>query len=141
MKLKAFTLIELLLVVGLIGILAGVTIAIINPDKIAKKGRDATRKKDMALISSALEQYYADNNAYPPTQSGNSVSSLPLSGTPKYIQSIPADPNTYSYCYTSATPFQSYVLCARMETDPASVPTGITSCQSSGTSYCITNVF
>lgn len=138
---KGFTLIELLIVVGLIGVLSGFVIVVINPNTQFKKARDANRKKDLSLISNALEQYYADNNRYPATQTGNSVSLLPLTGSPKYIQSIPADPGTYTYCYTSTTPFQNFVLCARLESGVASVPAGITSCQLSGVSYCLTNSF
>ncbi len=135
---KGFTLIELLIVIGLIGVLSGFVIVVINPQTQFMKARDANRKKDLSLISNALEQYYADNNRYPATMA---VSSLPLAGSPKYIQSIPVDPNTYSYCYTSTTPFQNFVLCARLESGVASVPVGIISCQASGVSYCLTNAF
>ncbi|PIR42690.1 hypothetical protein CO058_00400 [candidate division WWE3 bacterium CG_4_9_14_0_2_um_filter_35_11] len=141
----AFTLIELLIVVGVIGILSGLVIVVINPNTQFAKARDSNRKKDLALISSALEQYYADNNAYPATQSGNSVSALPLAGSPKYIQSIPADPKSgFAYCYTSVSPYQTFNLCAKLESG-ADQLNGATTCTPTGAGgtgdYCLTNSF
>ena len=139
---KGFTLIELLIVIGLIGVLSGFVIVVINPQTQFMKARDANRKKDLSLISNALEQYYADNNRYPATMA---VSSLPLAGSPKYIQSIPADPKSgYAYCYASVTPFQTFNLCAKLESGVADQLNGATSCGPTGSgtwTYCLTNSF
>ena len=145
MNKKSFTLIELLIVVGLIGILAGLTIAIINPDNIAKRGRDANRKKDLSLISTALEQYYADNNKYPDSATIADLGTL-LLGSPKYINQMPTDPATgYSYCYSSATPFQTYNICARLEAGTAELNGATTFAptnqSATGADYCLTNPF
>lgn len=144
LRLNAFTLIELLLVVGLIGVLSGVTIAIINPDNIAKNGRDATRKKDLSLISSALEQYYADNNIYPTSANIGALGTL-LTGTPKYINVMPIDPKTgYSYCYSSPAGNQTFNLCAKLESGTTQL-NGATTCTPTGPGgtgdYCLTNSF
>src|SRR3989338_1134971 len=137
----AFTLIELLIVIGLIGVLSGFVIVVINPNTQFAKARDSNRKKDLALISSALEQYYADNNAYPATMA---VATLPLASSPKYIQSIPADPKSgFAYCYTSASPYQTFNLCAKLESGATQL-NGATSCTPTGTGtieYCLTNSF
>lgn len=60
---RAFTLIELLIVVTIIGILAGMgMVAFLNQQKIA---RDAQRKADLNIASGALQSYFAVNRAYP----------------------------------------------------------------------------
>lgn len=64
-KKKAFTLIELLIVLAIIGALSGILITAINPAKQFAKARDATRKKDLAIISAGLEQMYSMINRYP----------------------------------------------------------------------------
>lgn len=142
---SGFTLIELLIVVGLIGIISGFIIVVINPNTQFAKGRDSNRKKDLALISSALEQYYADNNVYPSSITYATVASLPLTGSPRYIQSIPADPKSgFAYCYTSVSPFQTFNLCAKLESGATQL-NGATTCNPTGAGgtgdYCLTNSF
>ena len=58
---KGFTLLEILLVVGIISILAGIVIVAINPSKQLATVRNAERKSDIKQIDSALTQYYIDN--------------------------------------------------------------------------------
>lgn len=58
-----FTLIELMVVVAIIGILMAAGILAFS--NAQRNARDAARIADMDAISKALEQYYADNNAYP----------------------------------------------------------------------------
>ncbi|PIP15252.1 hypothetical protein COX47_00635, partial [Candidatus Roizmanbacteria bacterium CG23_combo_of_CG06-09_8_20_14_all_35_49] len=58
MNRKAFTLIELLLVIIILGVLA--TLIIGNFFTSLKKGRDARRKGDLEQIQRALEMYYED---------------------------------------------------------------------------------
>ena len=60
---KSFTLIELLVVISIIAIL--VAVAIVSYSNIQMKGRDAKRKANLATVQQALEQFYADNGAYP----------------------------------------------------------------------------
>jgi len=64
---EAFTLVELLIVVSIIGILAGVAIAVINPNKVRGRARDGVRKNDIAVIKGAIENYYSEHNIYPAT--------------------------------------------------------------------------
>lgn len=51
---QGFTLVELLVVIAIIAILAAVVILIINPLELMKRGRDATRLKDLSNLSSAI---------------------------------------------------------------------------------------
>lgn len=103
-NLKGFTLVELLIVVGIIGILA--TLLMANFIGVRQRARDAQRKSDIRQIQSALELYRSDIGNYPASLStcGSSLTG----GTPAstYMQRIPCDPsgstyyNSGSYRYT-----------------------------------------
>lgn len=62
---RAFTLIELVLVITVIGILAGTALIAINPSKRLKQARDAQRKTDINMIANALSDYANDIGTYP----------------------------------------------------------------------------
>jgi general secretion pathway protein G len=64
MKRRAFTLIELLIVVAIIAILAA--IAIPNFLSAQVRSKIARAESDMRSVSLALEAYYTDYNDYPP---------------------------------------------------------------------------
>lgn len=66
---KGFTLIELLIVIVIIGILSGLSMAVIKPNSMKANGRDAQRQSDLRLIQNALEMYFADHRAYPCSKS------------------------------------------------------------------------
>lgn len=62
---KAFTIVEFLISVAILGLLASVIIAAINPlDKIAQ-GRDSNRIAAMKQTGTALESYYTKYSRYP----------------------------------------------------------------------------
>ncbi len=112
---KGFTLIEILLVVALIAILAGIVILAINPAKQLADTRNSQRRIDVRTIIDAIYQYNLDNN-------GAVVSTIPSSSTcpgtvdsqicqtagtctglvdlsvitnnSKYVVAIPADPSS-----------------------------------------------
>jgi len=62
---KGFTLIELLIVIAIIGILASVLIAVINPAKQQAKAKDAVIKSTMAKIGLTVNTYYGGYSNYP----------------------------------------------------------------------------
>jgi len=88
---KAFTLIELLIVVAIIGILAA--IAVPNFLNAQIRAKVARCEADQRSIGTALETYRLDQNGYPP--GGASLALLGLdkltSPTP-YMSSLPHDP-------------------------------------------------
>lgn len=84
---RGFTLTELLIAVSIIGLLLGVVL--INWRVQIDRGWDVLRKKHLADLKRALEEYYNDKGCYPSvsvlTQCGGA-------GLQPYLQKIPCDP-------------------------------------------------
>ncbi len=81
---KGYTLLELMIVVAIAGIL--ITLAVPTFQQSALKAREATLKQNLFTIRAVLDQYYADNNAYP-----QSLSDVVEAG---YLREVPTDPFT-----------------------------------------------
>src|SRR5436305_4436231 len=60
---SGFTLLELLIVISIIIVLAGITIATMG--YVQDKGRRSRAEAEIAAMSAALESYKADNGIYP----------------------------------------------------------------------------
>ncbi len=81
-----FTLIELMVVVSLITILAGIGMAQYKHG--VRTAQEAVLKEDLFRMSDAIDQYYSDKGQYPPD-----LNSLVSEG---YLRQIPKDPFTNS---------------------------------------------
>jgi len=75
---SAFTLIELLAVITIIGILAGLTLGAAGA--VRRHGATSTAKAEVAALQAACDRYFADNNLYPSNTSVNPASSVAPSG-------------------------------------------------------------
>jgi len=62
---KGFTLVELLIVIGLLGAIALIVIAAINPIEQSNRARDTRFKADSGQLISAIERYYAARGSFP----------------------------------------------------------------------------
>lgn len=62
---QGFTLVEMLIVMVIIIMLAMAMIGTLNPIALVGKANDATRKKDLARIKVAFEEYFNDRGCYP----------------------------------------------------------------------------
>ena len=110
-KQRGFTLIELLITVAIIAIL--ISIGSASFLRAQRQSRDAQRKSDLEQVASALEQYYADENTYPESdsnlidcQDGSGATTItwgnPFTCGPRtYLAELPEDPTATAYTYSS----------------------------------------
>src|SRR3989338_328364 len=60
-RIKGFTLIEFIIVVAIIGVLAGITIIALNPTQQFSKANNTTREANVSAILNAINQNMTDN--------------------------------------------------------------------------------
>jgi general secretion pathway protein G len=101
-----FSLIELMIVMSLIVILAGITISVNANGQT--RAREAVLKEDLFRMRDAIDQYYADKNAYPPT--------LEDLVSAKYLRAVPVDP------FTNSTDTWQTTLSELDPANPSAVP-------------------
>ena len=83
---QGFTLIELMIVMVIITILAGIGLAVYGNS--VQSAKEATLREDLFRMREAIDQYHADRNRYPAT--------LEALVEDKYIRMVPVDPITRS---------------------------------------------
>lgn len=105
---SGFTLIELIVVIAILGILAGIGLTSFRTSQM--KSRDAKRKSDLEQVQRALEMYMNDYSNYPTSAGGKIVlpggaltwgtSEFKDSKDTIYIKQLPGDPRgSPEYCY------------------------------------------
>lgn len=127
-KQRAFTLIELLIVMIILAILSGLGLMAFGT--IQMKSRDSRRKQDLASISKALDVYYNDYGVYPES-SGGVIYGCGIGGAEActwgsaweddkgslYMSALPVDPDVSHTYYYHQVSDHSYYLFARLENE------------------------
>lgn len=126
-KTKGFTLIEVLIVIGIMAVLAAVVLVAVNPARQFKLARDAQRVSNVNALLNTIGQNIAEHKglftcgtstvAIPivPTviKSGSGGFDLASCVVPAYISSLPFDPSAPNAHYATTTDYDSgYVLYA-----------------------------
>jgi prepilin-type N-terminal cleavage/methylation domain-containing protein len=114
--LKAFTLIEILIVISIIGILT--SLATVSYVSSQKQVRDLQRKSDLNQYRTALENYANSHSGLYPVKGAKAVADTLCVASLLNLTSCPADPKspTHVYYYLSDTNGTTYLLWSDSET-------------------------
>lgn len=147
-KKEGFTLVELLIVIGVIGILTA--LALPNFFAVRERARDSKRKSDLNQMQKAIELYKSDQSPlqqYPATAVLATCGSTWSNATTAvvYMKKVPCDPSddTTPYTYTrNAADTLQYTIVACLEnqsdSDKDAVDTCTTGTNANKVSYTIT---
>jgi len=151
---RSFTIMELLIVIGIIAVLAAACLILLNPFQQINKSWDAKRKQELAALQKTFQDYYNDNSAFPTDNDvcydavveANGICSCHICGqdqdTPTfspYLTRLPCDPQhgKYDYLYqyncTDKNWFKVYALID--ENDPVAA----TAAASNAYDYVVTS--
>ena len=115
---RGFTLIEILLVMGIIAILAAVVIVAINPARQFAQARNSQRTSNVFSILNAISQNMSDNGGVFTCPAGaipTTATAIKSSGgydgasclTPTYLPTIPFDPSATGAHFISNTDYDT----------------------------------
>ncbi len=99
---QGFTLIEILVVIGMIALLATIVLIAINPARQFRQGRDTKRTSNVNAILNAIGQYTADNKGNLPSAITTTKTEIKKTSgidiceilVPKYLPALPIDPTS-----------------------------------------------
>lgn len=107
-KRTAFTLIELMVVITIIGVLS--TMVLVSLEEARGKARDARREADIRQIILAMEMGFSDTEKY--VQAANTPIKIPCQNPPncttpgdgRYLDPVPQDPKEGKYLWRDNSP-------------------------------------
>lgn len=111
---KGFTLVEVLLVIVIIAILAGIVIVAVNPARQIAQTNNTERSADVKTILDAVHQYAVDNRGALPANitttataigSGTGLIDICADLVPTYVAEMPFDPTATGAAYTSCASY------------------------------------
>lgn len=115
---RGFTLLEVLLVVSILAILAGIVLLAINPKRQLAQTRNTQRSVDVSTILDATYQYMLDNNGDVPSDVTTTDTEICATGAASctglvdmsvltnnetFLTSLPQDPRCSSVCAANGT--------------------------------------
>ncbi len=106
-----FSSIEVIVFIGILGILISLVIIAVNPAIQLRRTRDLQRASDLKSIQTALEAYRVANNIYPLSTDSYEISGSPWGSNWSTYMQLPADPlknRSYAYVSRFGTEYQLY---------------------------------
>ncbi|MBK6853861.1 MAG: prepilin-type N-terminal cleavage/methylation domain-containing protein [Burkholderiales bacterium] len=97
LRLRGFTMIELIVVMAVIGLL--LSIAVPRYLTALDRGKAQVQQQNLALMREAIDKYYGDNGRYP--------DALDDLVTKRYLRAIPIDPITEATDWVTVAPTDS----------------------------------
>lgn len=98
---QGFTLIEILIVIGIIAILAAIVLVAINPARQFRQANNTQRESNVNAILNAVGQFTVDSKGTLPTNITTTAKDIGKSGAdicsdlvPKFIPQLPTDPDS-----------------------------------------------
>jgi len=108
---RSFTLVEVLLVVGIVSLLSTVVMVSLRPASRFAQANNIKRQSDLTLIINAVFRYASDNRSvFPPGVTAipqfisSSGADICADLVPKYLPSLPTDPTAFSGADVPCTP-------------------------------------
>ena len=122
---RGWTLLELVIVMALIVVLAGIATA--QHRNAVTRTKEAVLKENLFRMRDAIDQYYADKNKYP--------SDLQALVSDQYIREVPVDPFTNSNSTWQTVPAEADASNPSVEVGIYNVKSGSEALALDGTNY------
>ncbi len=103
----SFTLIELLIVIGILAVLVAAVVLTLNPAQLLAQARDSKRQQDLSALNQALNTVYALDQTVSFGASSTVYTSLPDASSTCGSWGLPSLPSGWNYNCVSTTTLQN----------------------------------